>query len=64
MSFQQIAFMTDCLRLLGNRLDMPIVKVSELLSDKSLYGYFYEMVLSKPELSKIQVVNRLQKAIA
>ena len=64
MSFQQIAFMTDCLRLLGNRLDMPIVEVSALLSAKSVYPLFYNMVKKQPELSRIQVTNRLQKMIA
>lgn len=64
LSYQQVAFMTDCLRMLGNRLDMPIVQVSELLSSKSIYRYFYELVLGQPELSKVQVANRLQKALA
>lgn len=64
MNFQQIAFMTDCLRLLGNRMDLPIVEVSLLLSNNSLYPQFYKMVKSEPELSRVQVVNRLQKMIS
>lgn len=64
LNFQQVSFMTQCLRMLGNRLDMPIVKVSELLNRKSIYRYFYEMVIEQPELSKVQVTNRLQKALA
>lgn len=64
LSLQQVSFMTDCLRMLGNRLDMPIVQVSELLSSKSIYVYFVQMVTGQPELSKVQVTNRLQKALA
>lgn len=63
LSFQQIAFMTDCLRLLGNRLDMPIFVVSQLLTSKAAYHDFYKMVTTQPELSKVQVTNRLQKLI-
>ena len=64
LSFQQISFMTECLRMLANRLELPIVQVSELLSSKSVYAYFYQMVTGQPELSKVQVTNRLQKALA
>ena len=56
--------MTDCLHMLANRLEMPIVEVSELLSRKSVYVYFLQMVTGQPELSKVQVTNRLQKALA
>lgn len=63
LSFQQIAFMTDCLRLLGNRLDMPIFVVSQLLTSKAAYHDFYKMVTTQPDLSKVQVTNRLQKLI-
>lgn len=64
LNFQQVSFMTDCLHMLANRLEMPIVEVSELLSSKSIYVYFVQMVTSQPELSKVQVTNRLQKALA
>ena len=64
LNFQQVSFMTDCLRMLANRLEMPIVQVSELLSSKSIYVYFMQMVTKQPELSKVQVTNRLQKALA
>ena len=64
LSFQQISFMTDCLRMLANRLGMPIVLVSEMLNSKSVYRYFYQLVTEQPELSKVQVTNRLQKAIS
>jgi hypothetical protein len=64
LSFQQVSFMTDCLHMLANRLEMPIVEVSELLSRKSVYVYFLQMVTGQPELSKVQVTNRLQKALA
>jgi len=64
MSLKEIVFMTDCLRMLGNRLNMPIVEVSSLLSRKGVYPQFHEMIESQPELSKVQVTNRLQKLIA
>lgn len=63
LSFQQIAFMTDCLRMLGNRLDMPIFAVSQVLTSKAAYCDFYRMVTTQPELSKVQVTNRLHKLI-
>jgi len=50
--------------MLANRMEMPIIEVSELLSSKSVYVYFLQMVTGQPELSKVQVVNRLQKALA
>ena len=34
------------------------------LSSKSIYVYFLQMVTGQPELSKVQVTNRLQKALA
>ena len=64
MSLKEIVFMTDCLRMLGNRLDMPIVEVSDMLNSKGVYPQFHKMIEMQPELSKVQVTNRLQKLIA
>ena len=63
MTFEQVTRTTDCLRLLGNRMEMPIVSVSRLLGEKNLYPRLYNMVLGQPELSKVQLANRMQKLL-
>jgi len=63
MSFQQVVKTTDCLRLLGNRMEMPIIGVSRMIEEKNLYPKFYNMVIGQPELSKVQLANRMQKLL-
>ena len=63
MSFEQVMRTTDCLRLLGNRLEMSIISVSRLLEAKNLYPKLYSLVIGQPELSKVQLANRMQKLL-
>jgi len=63
MTLQQVMRTTDCLRLLGNRMEMPIISVSRLIDGKNLYPALYKMVFAQPELSKVQLANRMQKLL-
>lgn len=63
MTFSQISFATDCLRMLANRKDMPIVELVQEMSVRDLFRQFYDLMKANPAYSKVQVVNRLQKII-
>ena len=61
VTFRQLYFVTECLRLLANRLDMPISQASRALEQKGLMPKLFNMVRKQPELSKVQVANRMTK---
>ena len=63
MTFMQISFATECLRMLANRRDVPIVELVNEMSVKGLFGKFYDLLKAEPAFSKVQVVNRLQKIV-
>ena len=63
VTYQQVAFMTDCLRLLANRLQKSIADTSALMQQKMLYPVFYKLLKQEPALSKVQIVNRIHKLI-
>ena len=56
MSFEQVMRTTDC-------LEMSIISVSRLLDAKNLYPKLYSLVIGQPELSKVQLANRMQKLL-
>lgn len=59
----QIEMATDCLRVLANRQDVSIGEMSHLLRQKRLYSRFYSMLRRSPRMSKMQLVNQIQKAL-
>lgn len=64
MTLGQISFATECLRMLANRRDMPIVELVQLMSERDLFGQFHNLLKAEPAFSKVQVVNRLQKIVS
>lgn len=63
MTMSQISLATECLRMLANRRDMPMVELVNEMSAKDLFGQFYALLKAEPAFSKVQVVNRLQKIV-
>ena len=63
MTMGQISFATECLRMLANRRDMPMVELVHEMSARDLFGQFYALLKTEPAFSKVQVVNRLQKIV-
>ena len=63
LSIGQIELATDCLRVLANRRDISIGEMSHLIRGKKLYPRFYSLLRRSPRISKMQLVNEMQKSL-
>ena len=63
LSSAQIELATDCLRVLANRHDISIGEMSHVIRGKKLYPRFYSLLRRSPRLSKMQLVNEMQKSL-
>ena len=63
LSTTQIELATDCLRVLANRRDISIGEMSREIRGKKLYPRFYSLLRRSPRLSKMQMVNEMQKSL-
>lgn len=63
LSSSQIDLATDCLRVLANRLEISIGEMSHLLRVRNLYPLFYSLLRRSPRISKMQLVNQMQRAL-
>lgn len=63
LSSSQIDLATDCLRVLVNRLEISIGEMSHLLRVRNLYPLFYSLLRRSPRISKMQLVNQMQRAL-
>ena len=57
----QIDRATDSLRILANRNDISIADMSKKMNDHNCYPLFYKVVREQPELSAVQIANKMQK---
>lgn len=64
MTPSQIRMATDCLRVLANRRDVSIGEMSQVIRSKKLYPMFYSLLDENMGLSKMKVVNQMQKSLA
>lgn len=64
MTSSQIRMATDCLRVLANRRDVSIGEMSQVIRSKKLYPIFYSLLDENKGLSKMKVVNQMQKSLA
>ena len=63
LSSAQIELATDCLRVLANRHDISIGEMSHVIRGKKLYPRFYSLLRRSPRMSKMQLVNEMQKSL-
>lgn len=63
LSSSQIDLATDCLRVLANRQDISIGEMSHQLRSRNLYPRFYSLLHRTPRLSKMQLVNQMQRVL-
>ena len=63
LSSSQIELATDCLRVLANRRNISIGEMSHLIRARNLYSRFYNLLRHSPRMSKMQLVNVMQKAL-
>ena len=63
LSFKQVQLATDCLRVLANRRDVSIGEMSHEIRNKNLYPRFYSYLRRSPGMSKMQLVNAVQKML-
>ena len=63
MTPSQIRLATDCLRVLANRRDVSIGEMSQMIRSKKLYPTFYSLLDENMGLSKMKVVNQMQKSL-
>lgn len=63
LSLGQVELATDCLRVLANRHDISIGEMSHIIRGKQLYPRFYSLLRRTPRISKMQLVNEMQKSL-
>ena len=63
LSHSQVQLATDCLRVLANRRDVSIGEMSHMIRGKNLYPRFYSYLRKSPGISKMQLVNEMQKIL-
>ena len=63
LSSAQVELATDCLRVLANRYNVSIGEMSHVIRGKKLYPRFYSLLRRSPRLSKMQLVNEMQKSL-
>lgn len=63
MTFKQIYTTTNCIRLLANRMNMPMTDLVNLLQEKNLLKELYKLVKGVQPLTHIQIVNKLYKEL-
>lgn len=61
MTFAQVSRMTDYLRKVASRRDMPIVNVVSEIRERSLFPAIYSIVENKQELTERQIVNQIHR---
>lgn len=61
MSFKQINTTTNSIRLLANRMNMPMTDMVNLLQKKELLKKLYRLVKETPTLTYIQIANKLYR---
>lgn len=63
MTFKQITTTTNSIRLLANRMNMPMTDMVNLLQKKELLKKLYKLVKETPILTHIQIANKLYREL-
>ena len=63
MTFKQINTTTNSIRLLANRMNMPMTDMVTLLQKKELLKKLYKLVKGTPSLTHIQIANKLYREL-
>lgn len=63
MTFKQINTTTNSIRLLANRMNMPMTDMVTLLQKKELLKKLYKLVKERPTLTHIQIANKLYREL-
>ena len=63
MTFKQIYTTTNSIRLLANRMNMPMTDMVTLLQKKELLKKLYKLVKERPTLTHIQIANKLYREL-
>lgn len=63
MTFKQIYTTTNCIRVLANKMNMPMTDVVNLLQEKNLLKELYKLVKEIPTLTHIKIANKLYREL-